>query len=140
MNYKQLNKDLEKLVIKKNELNRLTYDDKNYDDVEEELHDMEDDFLDNYGDDLEAVLDKVHEKIGADNDVLLPIAYIGSYYKQGEKNASGSIEFAIQPEQGVMIECEKFPGKNIRLIFGVNPIRLVIVNKDKQTTVWEEGQ
>ncbi|MCU0417642.1 MAG: hypothetical protein MUE33_10715 [Cytophagaceae bacterium] len=140
MNFKQLNKDLEKLILKKNELNRLTYDDKNYDDVEEELHDLEDDFLDNFGDELEKVLNKVHEKIAADSDVLLPIAYIGSYYKQGDKLPSGGLELAIMPDQGVIIESEKFPGKNTRLIFGVHPVRLIITQQEKQTIVWEEGQ
>jgi len=141
MDLKQLNKDLEAIVLKKNELNALTYDHKDYDDVEEELHDMEDDFLDAYGDQLEEVLDKVHEKIDADNDVLLPIAYIGSYYKPAAKNADGSLQFEIAEGQGVLVESGKFKNTDTWLIFLPNPLRLVLATgKDKKLVVWGEGQ
>jgi len=141
MDLKQLNKDLEAIVLKKNELNALTYDHKDYDDIEEELHDMEDDFLDAYGDELEEVLDKVHIKIDADNDVLLPIAYVGGYYKPLSKGPDGSQLFEIAPDQGVMVESGKYKNTDTRLIFLPNPIRLILTTgKDKKVVVWEEGQ
>jgi hypothetical protein len=45
MNTKALNKDLVALVEKKMLLSRLSYADANYDDLEEELHDLEDEFM-----------------------------------------------------------------------------------------------
>ncbi len=141
MDLKQLNKDLEAIVLKKNELNALTYDHKDYDDVEEELHDMEDDFLDAYGDELEEVLDQVHIKIDADNDVLLPIAYVGAYYKPLSKSADGGQLFEIAADQGVLVESGKFKNTDTRLIFVPNPLRLVLTTgKDKKVVVWGEGQ
>jgi hypothetical protein len=140
MDLKQLNADLEAIILKKNELNALTYDHKSYDDIEEELHDMEDDFLDAYGDNMEEVLDGVHIKIDADNDVLLPIAYIGSYYKPLPKNADGSIQFEVVEGQGVLVESGKFKSGDCRLILLPNPLRIVLVNKDKKIVVWGEGQ
>lgn len=141
MDLKKVNKDLEAIILKKNELNALTYDHKDYDDVEEELHDLEDDFLDAYGDELEEVLDQVHVKIDADNDVLLPIAYVGSYYKPAAKNADGSLQFEIAEGQGVNVESGKYKSADTRLIFVPNPLRLVLTNgKDKKVVVWGEGQ
>lgn len=141
MDLKQLNKELEAIVLKKNELNALTYDHKDYDDIEEELHDLEDDFVDAYGEELEALLDEVHLKIDADSDVLLPIAYIGSYYKPVAKNSDGSHQFEVAEGQGVLVECSKYKGADTRLIFLPNPLRLVLVNgKDKKIVIWGEGQ
>lgn len=142
MDLKQLNKDLETIVLKKNELNALTYDHADYDDIEEELHDMEDDFLDVYGDALEEVLEGVHGKIDADNDILLPIAYIGSYYKPSGKNADGTHKFEVAEGQGVLVESSKVKGGDLRLIFLPNPLQLLLVQgKDKKIVVWgEEGQ
>jgi hypothetical protein len=140
MDFKQMNKHLEELISLKNKLNAMTYDDKDYDDIEEELHDLEDEFLDIYGDYLEGVLDKVHGQLEADNDVLLPIAYIGSVYKEIDKNAAGQRQFEILPDQGVLVESGKVPGKNTRLIFQVNPVRLMFTTNAQQVIVWDEGK
>ena len=136
MDLKQLNEDLEAIVLKKNELNAITYDHKSYDDIEEALHDMEDDFLDAYGDELEEVLDQAHIKVDADNDVLLPIAYIGSFYKPGAKNADGTQQFEIAEGQGVLVESSKFKSGDSHLVFVPNPLRLMLINgKDKKIVI-----
>jgi hypothetical protein len=48
--------------------------------------------------------------------VLLPIAYLG---------------------EGVPVELEKFPGKDVKLALEANPPRLFLRVKDKQQLVWE---
>ena len=78
MNTEELNRALVALIEKKAELHTLKYDDARYDDVEEALHDLEDDFNDEYGDFLETALDKVHTDLKSDTDVLLPTAYLPS--------------------------------------------------------------
>ena len=50
MDIKALDRELAALVEMKNKLSVLDYSDENYDTIEEELHDLEDDFLENYGD------------------------------------------------------------------------------------------
>ena len=47
------------ILQKRLELSKLSYSDDTYDDVEEVLHDLEDDFNEKYGDQLEEILDKV---------------------------------------------------------------------------------
>ncbi|MEY3854534.1 MAG: hypothetical protein RIS68_548, partial [Bacteroidota bacterium] len=50
------------ILEKRLELSKLSYSDETYDDVEEVLHDLEDDFNEKYGDQLEDILEKVHLK------------------------------------------------------------------------------
>ncbi|RPD47775.1 hypothetical protein DNI29_10045 [Hymenobacter sediminis] len=127
MNSEELNRALVALIEKKAELQTLTYDDARYDDVEEELHDLEDDFNEEYGSFLEAALEKVHDALGSDTDVLLPTAYL-------PVNTSGK----PSPKEGVWIDSEKYSGKEARLTLVPNPTRLVLtVGKAVQEEVWK---
>ncbi|HSZ71511.1 MAG TPA: hypothetical protein VK750_02475, partial [Cytophagaceae bacterium] len=93
---KALNADLLELVEKKTILSTLTYDNKNYDEIEEELHDLEDDFLEEYGEMLEDLISDAHEKIRSDNDILLPIAYVGQRYIKNGTNTDGSVRYEVE--------------------------------------------
>jgi len=117
MDINAINKALQEIVGKRDELQKLDYSNPKYDDLEEALHDLEDDFQDNFGEYLEEALQDVHDEFCPDNDVLLPIAYLG---------------------QGVIVEVDKLPGKDTRLILAPNPVRILLtVGKDKQQVVWE---
>jgi hypothetical protein len=50
MDINKLNQDLVELVSRKNLLASIDYNDQAYDQVEEELHDFEDEFLETYED------------------------------------------------------------------------------------------
>jgi hypothetical protein len=127
MKTEELNRALVALIEKKAELHKLTYDDARYDDVEEALHDLEDDFNDEYGDFLETALDKVHTDLKSDTDVLLPTAYLPT-----------SATAAPSPKEGVWIDSEKYPGKEARLTLVPNPVRLVLtVGKSVQQELWK---
>ncbi|MBG8551968.1 hypothetical protein [Hymenobacter guriensis] len=126
MNKEDLNRALVALIEKKQELHKLTYDDARYDDVEEELHDLEDDFNDEYGAFLEAALEKVHTDLVSDTDVLLPTAYLPATIG------------TPSPKEGVWIDSEKYSGKEARLTLVPNPTRLVLtVGKAVQQEVWQ---
>ena len=116
MDIKALDKALQEIVTQKAELSKLDYNNPKYDDLEEKLHDLEDDFQDEHGEYLEGVIQKIHDQYCPDSDVLLPIAYLG---------------------EGAPVEVEKLPGKDTRLVLATNPTRLILkVGKDKQETVW----
>jgi hypothetical protein len=116
MDSNALNTALQEIINCRTELSKIDYSNPSYDDLEEKLHDLEDDFQDEYGDFLEKALQVVHDKYCPDNDVLLPIAYIGN---------------------GIPVELEKLPGKEARLMLKANPAQLVLaVGKDKQEVVW----
>ena len=136
---KALNAELIEIVEKKVLLSSLTYDSKNYDEVEEELHDLEDDFIEEHGDFLEDIIAVVHETIKSDSDVLLPIAYLGQRYSKKDKNVDGTIRFEAEFGEGVLIETEKYPNKETRLVLVPSPLRLeLLVSNAKKEVVWED--
>lgn len=116
MDVKALDKAIQEIIKKREELGKLDYNNPKYDDLEEELHDLEDDFQDEYGEYLEEAFQDVHDKLCPENDVLLPIAYIG---------------------KGVPVEVEKYEGKDTKLILTSGPARIVLqIGKDQQEVAW----
>ena len=116
MKLKELDTELREIEKTKAELSKLNYNDPKYDDLEEHLHDLEDDLQDKHGDYLEEALQKIHDELCPDNDVLMPIAYLG---------------------KGVPVDVDKFPGKDTRLILVTNPPRLILaIGKEKQEVLW----
>src|SRR5215204_4041241 len=115
MEVKALDEALLKIIRKREELAKIDYNNPKYDELEEELHDLEDDFQEEFGSFLEEALQQVHDKYCPDNDVLMPIGYLG---------------------QGVPVEVDKLPGKDVRLVLAPSPTRIILsVNKEKQQVV-----
>ncbi len=136
---KILNAELVEIVEKKVLLSSMTYDNKNYDQVEEELHDLEDDFIEEHGELLEDIISDAHEKVKSDNDVLLPIAYLGQRYAKKGKNTDGTDRFEAEFGEGVLIETELYPNKETRLVIVPNPTRIeLLVGKEKKQIIWED--
>lgn len=116
MDIKALDKALTEIVKKREELGKIDYNNPKYDDLEEHLHDLEDAFQDEYGEYLEDALQEIHDKYCPDNDVLMPIAYLG---------------------KGVYVEVDKFPGQETKLVLAATPPRILLaIGKDKQEVVW----
>jgi len=131
MNISELNTSLVSLIRKKEELSKLPYNDQRYDDVEEELHDMEDEFNETYGEYLEQVLEEVHERICPDSDVLLPTAYLPS------KLSGPAGDEAITGE-GVWVDTDRYPNQESRLVLVPNPTRLILsVGNAIRQEVWK---
>ena len=142
MDINQLNQDLIELILKRNELSRLDYNNPEYDDVEEELHDMEDTFVDRYGDYLEKALGAIHDDICPDNDVLLPIAYLAKQYAIQQDEESGAQLFIPPADDGVIVDVENYDTQLTRLVIVPNPPRIILqVNAGQQEEMWraEEG-
>ena len=117
MDIKALDNALQEIVKKREELSKIDYNNPKYDDLEEQLHDLEDAFQDNHGEYLEDALQSIHDEYCPDNDVLMPIGYLG---------------------QGILVEIDKFPGKDTRLVLVPNPVRILLtIGKDKHQVVWE---
>ncbi|HSI90832.1 MAG TPA: hypothetical protein VK927_06910 [Adhaeribacter sp.] len=128
MNANELNNSLISLIEKKQALSKLPYNDERYDEIEEELHDLEDEFNEEFGPYLEDVLEDVHAKLCPDTDVLLPTAYLPNNLG-GETSAE---------KEGVWVDSDEFPGKEVRLILVPNPTRLILsVGKTIRKEVWK---
>ncbi len=132
MDLKALDKALQEIVKTRAELGKIDYNNPKYDELEEQLHDLEDDFHDEYGEYLEEVLQTVHDEICPDTDVLFPVAYIAKTYKLNDKN-----EFTVKGTDGVFVEIDKYPGKETKLVLVPMPLRVVLnIGEEKQIIVW----
>ena len=131
MDIKALDQALQQIVLKRNQLHALKYNDPKYDDLEEELHDLEDDFQGEYGEYLEEILQDVHDDLCPDTEVLYPIAYIAKSYKMNGK------EYQVELTDGVYVEVDKYPGKETKLALIPNPTRVLLnIGSEKQQVVW----
>ncbi len=132
MDVKALDKAIQQIALRRNELKLIDYSNPKYDELEEELHDLEDSLHVTYGDYLEEILQDVHDKYCPDTDVLFPIAYFAKSYIVKAKD-----EFSVSNSEGVFVEVDSIPGKDTRLVIVPNPIRVILnVGKDQQQVVW----
>ena len=130
-----LDNGLQKLVLKRNELSVMGYDNEAYDELEEELHDMEDDFSEKFGAYLEEAFYDVHDEFCPDSDVLMPIAYLGKKYQvEGKK-------FNVDFSQGVYVEMDDYPDQETKLVLLPSPTRIILqITKEERNVVWTAGQ
>lgn len=132
MNVKELDTAIQEIAIRRNALSKIDYNNPKYDDLEEELHDLEDSLHVKFGEYLEEVLQDVHDKYCPDTDVLFPIAYLAKTYAINDKN-----EFSVAATEGVFVEVDSIPGKDTKLVIVPNPLRVILnVGKDQQQVVW----
>lgn len=137
MDIQKLNDDLCELVSRRNLLAAIDYNDEAYDQVEEDLHDFEDGFLEKYQNYLEKALQNVHNEVCPDNDVLLPIAYIAKKYIE-KSDENGNVTFGVGPNEGVLVETDEYPGSDVRLFLVPSPLRIVMtVDNALPKIVWE---
>jgi hypothetical protein len=133
MDIAALDKALQAIIQCRNELSKIDYNNPKYDDLEEKLHDLEDDFQEEYGDYMEEILQDVHDEYCPDSDVLLPIAYLAAQYTISPKN-----EYSVPATEGVFVEMDDYPGKETKLVIIPNPLRVVLnIGKDQQKVVWK---
>ena len=133
MNAQELDQDLVNIIKVKNKLAQIDYNDSAYDQVEEDLHDKEDDFIDKYGDYLEEALRKVHQEHCPDTEVLLPIAYLAKKYVRG----NGDSVFDVTHDEGVLVDADQYPDKLTRLVLVPSPTRLMLqIGKSAREEVW----
>lgn len=131
MNLPELEARLSAIADKRNALSGLDYNNEEYDRVEEELHDLEDDFQEEYGDYLEDVLRDIHDEYCPDSDVLLPIAYLAKEYLKSDEG------YQVKPNQGVLVDVDDFPGKNVRLVLAPGPVRFILqIDPETSQIVW----
>jgi hypothetical protein len=132
MDIKGLDQALQEIVKRRIELAKIDYNNPKYDELEEQLHDLEDNLQENYGEYLETALQGVHDKYSPDTDVLYPIAYLAKTYTVNDKN-----EYSVADTEGVFTEIDGQPSKNTKLVLIPNPPRIVLNGgKEKQQVLW----
>lgn len=138
MNWEKLDKELTEIVEKKNQLSAMDYSDEKYDDLEEAIHDLEDDFNENYEIVLEKEFEKIYTRLKSDTDILLPTAYIANKYKPVLPDANGVVTYEVTGREGVPIESDQFDRQDVRLVLVPNPVRiLMIINGKPLKDLWK---
>ena len=132
MNWEKIDQELTEIVQQRNQLSALEYSDENYDDLEEQVHDLEDDFNENYEEILAPELEKIYAKLKSDSDVLLPTAYLANFYHEMLPDAKGSITYEVTGNQGVPIESDQLGKVDLRIVLVPNPVRFVLLINGKQ--------
>ena len=137
MDIEKLNADFALLADKINDLDDLDYNDERYDDLEEELHDLEDAFVEEFGDYLEAAIARVHKDFCPDNDVLLPTAYFAKNYIRLQKDHKGRESYDVEYGEGVPVEVDDFGDQEVRLVLVPGPARLLVtVGENARQEAW----
>lgn len=137
MNLKKLDEDLNAIVEKRIALSKISYADEAYDDIEEEMHDLEDDFNEAYGEELEDILEKIYDQLKSDNEVLLPSAYLANEYHSKMPDANGKVTYEVVGREGVPVESEQFDKMDVRLVLVPNPARFVLqINGKSMKDLW----
>ncbi|MEJ2005766.1 MAG: hypothetical protein P8X57_12575 [Cyclobacteriaceae bacterium] len=131
MDLTHLDSDLTALIRAKLELSQLDYADEKYDDKEEEIHDLEDDFMEKYGDYLDDALHEVHDEMCPDSDVLLPIAYIPNRLVRTEDG------YRVPASEGVFVDVDDYATPNTKLVILPEPARIVLlVGGEVKEVLW----
>ena len=137
MNWETLDQLLTEIVQQRNQLSQLEYSDENYDDLEEQLHDLEDDFNEEYEEVLAPELEKIYTKLKSDTDVLLPTAYLANSYKEMQADAKGIVTYEVSGAQGVPVESDQLGKVDLRIVLVPNPARFVLlVNGNQLKELW----
>tara|TARA_R100000388_G_scaffold92991_2_gene76776 strand:- start:2032 stop:2388 length:357 start_codon:yes stop_codon:yes gene_type:complete len=110
----------------------MDYNHEDYDDLEEEIHDLEDDFNEDYETVLEKELEKIYSVLKSDTDILLPTAYIANKYKPLLPDANGIISYEVGGQEGVPIESDQFDRQDVRIVLVPNPARFVMLINGRQ--------
>jgi hypothetical protein len=134
MSYKRLNGDLTDLIELRNALHELAFNDPQYDELEDELHDFEDTFNHRYQGLMEPILIRIHRKLAPDIPHLIPTAYVGNHYTYVAEIDT----YETDGTSGVLLENEK--GESFRLTFVPNPTRLLLTDSKDIQVVWNENQ
>ncbi len=134
---KGVNEAIFEIIELRNELATLSYNDTKYDQVEDELHEVEEQFEKEFGNVIEDAIADFYDEYCPDSDVLSPLAYIAKAYQvTGENNVGKTYEVARK--NALAIELDDYPNQDNRLTLIPNPLRLVAYFGDGTTKeVWK---
>jgi len=134
MNLKNLDQAIISIAEKKKQLSANNLSSLQRAVLEDELETMELDFQANYGSIIEEALFNFHDEFCPDNDILKPSEYLALHYIPSN---GGTLD--VEPNEGIPVEVEDFPGTKARLVLVPSPTRLVLQGQDVdfKEVVWK---
>ncbi|TAF32255.1 MAG: hypothetical protein EAZ57_09140 [Cytophagales bacterium] len=130
----KMNELLCKIIEKRNALSVLTYDSEDYDALEEQLHDIEDNMIAEYGANIEKVIRKVYAKFASEgSEVMSPLSYIARRYTVMGKNKLG-VDYELPLGEGIQVDSSELQSTEIRVAILPNPMRVTVVTDNGSRT------
>jgi hypothetical protein len=133
-----LNQALYDLVQKKVALSAMDYSDEAYDALEDEIHELEDAFMEAHGEILEDAMSDIHDQFCPKTEVLFPTAYIAKRYEETGEDFFGLPALDADLGEGVPIELKKAPSAEARLVLVPNPTRIQLHVAGAKRVLWQE--
>ncbi|TAF63129.1 MAG: hypothetical protein EAZ55_14490 [Cytophagales bacterium] len=124
MKSQELNKQLLQIIDKRIALNQLSYNDSQYDILEEELHRLEDGLMKIYGKELERIIQTVHRLYCPESEALSPISYLAKEYEIVDNEGEKDYEI-VDHHQGLPVKSRKH-GEAF-LVMLPNPPRMLMI-------------
>ena len=134
MDSKLFNENFAKILEIRKELNSMEFNSTKYDELEEVLADLEDDFMEDFGDELDEVITKIHHTLCPEIESAHPMAYFARNYTESEFVPG---DYEINTGDGIKIIAE-IKGKKVRgsLVWLPNPARLVMISAEDILVLW----
>lgn len=137
MDTKKFNKLFDELIEIRNELYQTEYNSTKYDELEEDMADLEDEIMEEFGDKLDEVIEAITHSIAPDTDPAHPMAYLAKSYTPSEFVPG---EFEINTNDGIRLNStlKDENGKPMkgRLIWLPAPARLVFTSSSDIRVLW----
>jgi hypothetical protein len=123
---KALNEAVLEIIQIRQKLDLMDYADPKYDELEDRLHELEDNFAEEYGETLEDAIGDVYEEHCPDGvELLSPLAYIGHRY-----HVLPDGRITIAHADAVYVELKDFPDEDSRIALLPNPLRAVMFMRE----------
>jgi hypothetical protein len=133
---KSVNELMFEIIELRKELSTLSYNNPRYDEVEELLHETEEQFEQECGAVLSDALADFYDEYAPDADILSPLAYIAKSYNETGENQFGKT-YDVEKKNALSVDLDDFPGQDNRLAIVPNPLRLIAFFGDGTTKeVW----
>ncbi|RED95624.1 hypothetical protein [Marinoscillum furvescens] len=135
MKLKNLDQAFIEIAEKKSELAQLEMQDPKHAALQREIEKLESEFQYAYGSYIEEALFNVHDEYCPDNEVLRPVSYLATSYRKTRDN---ELEFDVDPQEGIPVDADDFPGIKARLVLVPGPTRLILQGQQEpfRETVW----
>lgn len=120
MNLEPMNAAILAIAEKRSELRALNTSPEKYETLKAVLQQMEQAFMEQYGERFREILLEVHDEICPDIDLANPLQYIANNYRK----VSGY--FDVDAEEGVAVAVDDYDGKAARLVVVPSPLRVMM--------------
>jgi hypothetical protein len=141
MDFRLLNEKVLELIKLNEKLENISYNDSQYDELEDKVYEMQDELNDKYGKHFDEILSNVYKQLGSKDELLNFTDYIAkTYLVSGAKNPDGSNKFDEVPEDCIIITArpEALQGKKLdgKIYLKPNPLRLGFAIGKHERIVW----